>query len=251
MSGARQAVAADAGVLKSFVGCLACRCEADDSEARLNVGVVDNVFAVHDDNCTGVDGYGAGKIADVGGFSATAVGADAILAHGCEEVFGAGNELRERFARDRSCVAVHCAGNKDAIDRADAEQVVDVHDEAVLSGLAEATWVTCFSVVEIGECALGAGSVGVDDIALLWIASEEVGADLAEGSGKDAAVEFVHDCVDLGLRGRYTSLGVAIRRTALGTAHGLKRGNLKFEMRKRPDLKLSLLWVAQVRRYAP
>ena len=213
---AGQAVAADARVFESFVGGLAGRGEADDGEAGLDVGIVDHVFAVHHHDGAGIDGDGAGEVADVGGFAAAAVHADAVVAHGGEEVFGAGNELAECFAGNGAGVAVDGAGNEDAIDRADAEQVVDIHDEAVLSGLAEACRVAGLFVVQVGEGRLGAGAVGVDDITLVGIASEDVGTDLAERTGKDAAVELVHDGVDFGLGGGDAALGVAI----VGIAHG-------------------------------
>jgi hypothetical protein len=109
------------------------------------------------------------------------------------------------------------AGNEDAVDRADAEQVVDVHDQTVLCGLAEACWVAGLFVVQIGEGRFGAGAVGVNNVTLVGIAGEDVGADLAKGTGEDAAVELVHDGVDFGLGGGDTALGVAIG----WAAHGL------------------------------
>ena len=208
---AGQAVAADAGIFKGFVGGLAGGCEADDCEAGLDVGIIDHVFAIHHHDCAGINGDGAGEIADVGCFAAAAMDADAVVAHGGEEIFGAGNELAECFAGNGAGVAVDGAGNEDAVDRADAEQVVDIHDEAVLSGLAEASRVAGFFVVQVSEGRLRAGAVGVDDVTLVGIASEDVGTDLAERTGKDATVELVHDGVDFGLGGGDAALGVAIR----------------------------------------
>ena len=207
---AGETVAADAGIFKGFVGGLAGRGEADDGEAGLDVGIIDHVFAVHHNDCAGIHGDSAGEIADVGCFAAAAVHADAIVTHGGEEVFGAGNELAKGFAGDRAGVAVDCAGDQDAIDSADAEQVVDVHDETVLCGLAEACRIAGLLIVQVGKSRLGAGAVGVNNITLLGVACEDVGADLTERTGKDAAVELIHDCVDFGLGGGDAALGVAI-----------------------------------------
>ena len=54
----------------------------------------------------------------------------------------------------------------------------------------------------------------MDDVTLVGIASEDIGADLAEGTGKDATVELIHDGVDFGLGGGDAALGVAIGWTA-------------------------------------
>jgi hypothetical protein len=70
--------------------------------------------------------------------------------------------------------------------------------------------------MQVGECALGARAVRVDDITLVWIASQDVCSDLAEGTGKDATVELIHDGVDFGFGRRDAALGVAI----IGIAHG-------------------------------
>ncbi|MFT5826341.1 MAG: hypothetical protein ACI8ZW_001852, partial [Yoonia sp.] len=135
VAGAGQAVAADAGIFESLVGGLASGGEADDGEAGLDVGIIDHVFAVHDDDCARIDGDGAGEVTDISCFAAAAMDADAVVAQGGEEVFGARNELAECFAGNGAGITVDGAGNEDAVDRTDAEQVVDVHDEAVLSGL--------------------------------------------------------------------------------------------------------------------
>ncbi len=97
--------------------------------------------------------------------------ADPVVAHGGEEIFGAGNKLAECFARNGTSVTVDRAGNEYAIDRADAEQVVNIHHEAVLSGFAEACRVASFFVMQVGECALGARAVGVDNVTLVGVAS--------------------------------------------------------------------------------
>jgi len=116
-----QAVTADAGVIKGLIVSLAGGGEADDGESGLDLGVVDYIGAIHDDNCTGIDRDGTGKVADVGCFAAATVDADSVVAEGAKEVFGARNELAECFGGDGAGVAVDGAGDEDAIDRANAE----------------------------------------------------------------------------------------------------------------------------------
>ena len=210
MTCAGQTVAANTRVFETFVSGLARRGEPDNGEAGLDPGVVDHVFAVHDHDRAGVDSDGAGEVADVGGFAAPAVHADAIVTHGGKEVFGAGNELAERFARNGAGVTVDRAGNEDAIDRANAEQVVDVHDQAVLGSLAEACRVAGLFVMQVSEGRLGAGAVGVNDITLVGVAGKDVGTDFAKSTGKDATVELIYDGVDFGFGRGDAALGVAI-----------------------------------------
>ena len=136
--------------------------------------------------------------------------ANSVFTKSAKEVLGAGDELAQCFARNGSGVAVNCAGNKNAVNRADAEQVVDVHYEAVLRGLTEARGVTRFAIVQVGEGALGARAVGVDNITLIRSAGEDVRADLTKRSGKYTTVKIVHDGVYFGLRGGDAALGVAI-----------------------------------------
>jgi hypothetical protein len=50
----------------------------------------------------------------------------------------------------------------------------------------------------------------VDNVALVRVTGEQVGADLAKGTGKDPAVEVIHHGMDFGFGGRNTSLGVAV-----------------------------------------
>ncbi len=216
MAGAGQAVAADAGVFESLVVGLAGRGEADDREAGLDLGVVDHIGTVHHHHGAGVDGHGAGEVAHVGGFAASTVHPDSVFAQSGEEVFGAGNELAQCFAGNGARVAVDGAGDQDAVDRAHAEQVVDVHDQAVLGGLAEAFGGASFLVVQVSERALGAGAVGVNDVTLVGATGQDVGADFTESARKDATVQIVDHCVDFGFRGRDAALGVAIG----GCAHG-------------------------------
>ena len=118
--------------------------------------------------------------------------------------------MAQCFARNGSGVAVNCARNKNAIDSADAKQIVDVHYEAVLCGLTKARGVTCLAIVQVGESAFGARTVGVDNITLIRSAGEDVCADLTKRSRKYTTVKIVHDGVYFGLRGRDAALGVTI-----------------------------------------
>ena len=210
MPGTGQAIAADAGVCKSLVIGLAGGGETDDGEAGLDVGVIDDIGAIHDDDGAGIDGDGACQVADIGRFAPAAVDADPVFTECSEEVFGARNQLAECFARDSAGVPINRAGNEDAIDCADAEQVVNIHDEAVLRRFAEGAGIASLTVVQVGESALRAGAVGVDNVTLGVVARQDVRTDFAKGTGEDATVEVVDDGVDFGLGGGDASLGVAI-----------------------------------------
>jgi hypothetical protein len=64
--------------------------------------------------------------------------------------------------------------------------------------------------VQVSEGALGARTVGVDNVTFICIAGEYVGTDLAKRARKYATVKVVYDGVDFGLRGGNAALGVTI-----------------------------------------
>jgi hypothetical protein len=64
--------------------------------------------------------------------------------------------------------------------------------------------------VQVSEGALGARTVGVDNVTLICAAGKDVGTDLAKSTGKYATVKVVYDGVDFGLGGGDAALGVTI-----------------------------------------
>ena len=170
MPGTCQAIAADARVCKSLVLGLTGGGETDDGEAGLDVGVIDDIGAIHDDDGAGIDGNGACQVADIGRFAPAAVDADPVFTECGEEVFGARNQLAECLAWDSAGVPINRAGNEDAIDCADAEQVVDIHDEGILSDTFPHGDVSCFFPVHVCQRRLRTRAIGMHHKAMVFTA---------------------------------------------------------------------------------
>ena len=126
-----------------------------------------------------------------------------------DEILVALNEFGEGGGGKTAGVAIDGAGENDGAGGADAIEVIEIHDQAVLRDAAEDAGVTGFAPMEVGKDGFGAGAVGVDDVALGFIAGEVVGRDFAKGVRVEAAVELIHGGMDIGLGGGGTAGGVA------------------------------------------
>ena len=77
-------------------------------------------------------------------------------------------------------------------DWLDAQEVVDVHDDAVLRDAAEDGRVAGLLPPEVGEQGLRARAVGMRDDASLRVPGQVILGDLAERAREEAAVQLVH-----------------------------------------------------------
>ena len=197
VSGGGEAVAAHATVVGSLVGGLTVGGEADDDVAGMDVGIVDNVGTAHACGDGGVDDDGAHEVADVGGLATGEVDADAEVAHLLQELFGAVDDGTDDFAGDEVLVASDGGGKEYVVDGTDAEEVVEVHDDGVDGNAFPDGEVAGFPPVEVGEGGLGAGPVGVHDVAVVGAATEDVGDDFAEGLREEAFVDVADGVVNV------------------------------------------------------
>ena len=78
-------------------------------------------------------------------------------------------------------VASDGGADEDIVHGSHAEEVICIHDERVLCDALPDAEVAGLLPVDVGEAALGACAVGVHDIAVLGIAAQDVGQNLAEG----------------------------------------------------------------------
>ena len=160
----------------------------------MDTGIVDNVSAAHTASYSGVDDDGADEVADIGCLSAGGVNAYALCAELLEEFLRAVYDGRDDLTGDEALVAAYCRGEKNIVRRADAEEVVDVHDEGVLGYAFPDGEVAGLAPVDVCERALCSCAVGVHDVAPVGVAAEIVGDNLAESSGENTLVDVL-DCV--------------------------------------------------------
>ena len=192
-----KSVAAHSAVVCLLVGCLAEAGESYDDVAGTYVRVIDHVGAAHSARYGAIDNDCAHEVAHVGSFSARGVDADAHAAQFFEQFVGAVDDCGDYFPWNQHFVAPDGRGNKDAVGGADAEKVVEVHDERILRNAFPNGEVARLAPVGISQRRLRACSVGVHDVAVFWVAAEDVGNDLAECPREKAFVDITYRGVNV------------------------------------------------------
>ena len=209
MARRRQSVGAHAGVVALFVIRLPVRRKPDDDVARRDAVAVDDVAALHADEEGGIDDQGGGKVAHVGRFAARHRDAHAVFPH-----FGRKAPVPLDHGLDGG--AVHAVGvavdgirHHEAVQRPDAEQVVQIHDGRILRDIEERAVIPGLPEFDVGERGLRSGPVGVHGGAVSGIA-RRVFDQLAEGAAENPASEGLHRAVHFFFRGRNPSRHISI-----------------------------------------
>ena len=212
VAGRSEAVAAHSAVIFFFVGGLSETGETHDDITSADVGVIDDVGTPHTAGDGAINNDGAHEVAYVSRLAPRGVDADAHAAQLSQELVGAVDDGRDNLARDEHLVAPNGAADEDVIHGPHAQQVIGVHDESVLRDAFPHAEVASLAPVGVCKAALGAGAVGVHDVAVLRVATKDVGNDLAEGLWEDAFVDVLDGGMDVLLGGRDATRKVAGRR---------------------------------------
>ena len=210
-----ETVGTHAAVVLRFVGGLAAGGEAHDDVAGTDIGVVDDVAALHAAGDGAVDDDGAHEVAYVGRFAPRGVNADAHVAHLLQKFVGAVDDGGDDLAGDEHLVAADGGADKYVVDGAYAQQVVGVHDERILRDAFPHREVARFAPVHVSQARLGACAVGVHDVAVFRVAAQNVGDDFAECLGEDAFVDVLDGVVHVLLHS-----GDAAHHVTLLAVHG-------------------------------
>ena len=120
MAGRGQSVGAHAAVVFLLVGSLPEGRQPDDDVTRLDVGVVDDVFAFHAAGDCGVYNNRAHEVADVCCFPACGIDAHPEAAVFFEQLFRAVDDGGNDFAGNQFFVAPDGGGQEDVIHCPDA-----------------------------------------------------------------------------------------------------------------------------------
>jgi len=196
-----QAVAAHATVVAVLVGSLPRRAKADDDITRADVGIVDDVAALHAAGDGAVNDDGAHQVAHVGRLSACRPDADAHRAQLLQQLVSTIDNGRDDLAGNEQLVAPDGRADKDVVRGTHTQQVVGVHHDGVLGDAFPHAQVTGLLPVHVGQGRLRAGTVGVHDVAVGRVAAQYVGYNLAEGLWIEALVNVFDGSVDIFLGG--------------------------------------------------
>ena len=107
VSGRSEAVAAHTAIVFALVGGLSRRSEAHNDIAALNVGIIDNIAALHTASDSAVHNDGAHQIAHVGGFAAGAVDVYTKFAKLGKEFFSAIDDGSNHLTGNKQLVAAN------------------------------------------------------------------------------------------------------------------------------------------------
>ncbi len=205
MPWAGQPVTSHASIVPIFVGRLTEWCQTDDQVAGLDV-YVDDIRFFYSAGQRVVDGDGSYQITDVSGLSAGGVNVDAEFTHFCAEFFSAVDDGSDDFSRNQVFVPSDGRGKQHGhFCRSDTDEVVQIHDDAILRDSFPDGHITGLFPVDVGKRCFCACTVSMDDVAVFRIACEHVGDDLAECFGEYPFVDLFDRSMDLFLVGGDTS----------------------------------------------
>ena len=205
-----ETVAAHSAVVAILVGGLSERSQTHNYVARTDVGVVDHVAALHS-ACHGrIHDDGSYKVAHISSLSSCGVDAHSHLTHLGEQFVSAVDDGRNHFSGHQHLVAPDGARHQNIIHCTHTEQVVGVHDQRILCDTFPHAQVACLFPVDIGQRRFGACAVGVHDVTVFGVSTQNVGYDFTESLWKDTLVDILYGVVDILLGGRYSTHHVAV-----------------------------------------
>ena len=210
VAGRSQTVATHAAVVLLLVGSLTCRRETYDNIAWTDVGIVDDVAALHAAGYGRVNDDGTNQVAYVGSLTAGRIDSDTHLAHLVEQVVGTVDDSRDDLARDEHLVAADGRANEDVVYGAHAEQVVGIHHDSILSDTLPYREVASLLPVHVSQARLGTCTVGVHNVAILWVTAQDIRYNLAESLWEDTLVDVLDSVVNIFLCCAYTAHHISI-----------------------------------------
>ena len=210
MACAGQSVRAHAAIVSLLVSSLSCGRESDDDVAWSYVCVVDDIGSLHAARDGGIDDDGAHQVAYVCRLATRCVYADAHVSEFLEKLICTVDDGRDDFAWDEVLVAPDGGGDKDVIDSAYAKQVVGIHHDSVLCDAFPHTQVARLFPIHICQRRLGSRSIGVHDVAILGVASQNVGDYLAERLREYPFIDVLYGCMHVFFGSRDTTLHVSV-----------------------------------------
>ena len=205
MTCAGQPVASHAAVVFFLVSGLSERSQPDDHVARTDVRIVDHVGAFHAAGNRTVDDDGTDQVAYIGRFAACSIAADSHFAKFGQQFVCSVDDGGDHFTRNQQLVASDGGGYQYVVYGTHAQQVVDIHYQSILRDTFPYGQVSCLFPVQVSQRGLGSGSVGMHDVAIFGIASQDIGNDLTECLGKDSLVDVLYRVMNIFFRSGYTA----------------------------------------------
>ena len=192
-----EAVRAHSAVVAVFVSRLTRRGKSHDDVAQADSGIVDDFRAFHTARNRRIDDNRAHEVAHIRRFAASRIDSDAHFAQFGEQFVGAVDDGGNDLAWNQQFIASDGRTDEDVVRRAHAEQVVGVHHDGILSNAFPYAQIARFAPVHVGQRRLRSGTVGVHDVAIVGVAAENIGDNLAKCLWIKALVDVFNGGVDV------------------------------------------------------
>ena len=210
MAGGGKAVGAHTTVVTFFVSSLACRGKTNNHVARTDVRIVDDISTFHTAGDGGVDDDRPYQIAHVGRLTPCGIYADTHLTQFGQQLVRAVDDGRDYLTRDEHLIASDGTGNEDVVYGTDTEQVVGVHHNGILGDAFPYGKIASLFPVHVSQCRLGASAVGMHDVTVLRIATQNIGNNLTEGLWEDALVDVLDGVVYVFFGGTHAAHHISV-----------------------------------------
>ena len=185
----RQAIASRPSVPIAFIKRLAVAGETYNHVAFLDAGIVDDVLSAHATDHGRIHNDRAHKVTNIGGLASGAPDIQAPTAPFFHQRFRALNERRNHIAWHEPLVASNGRTHQNGTGRANAQQIVNVHDEGILGDALPDGQIARLLPINPSQGALGARAIGVHHQAMFLTSRERIRHHFAECLGKQAFVQ--------------------------------------------------------------
>ena len=212
MAGRGQAITTHSTVVAGFVGSLSGRRKSHDDIARTDVGIINHIATFHAAGYGAVHNDGAHQIAHIGRFATGGINTHTHIAHLLQQLVGTVDDSRNHFAGNEHFVTPDGARHKDVVNCSHTQQVIGVHDESILRNAFPDGEVARFFPVHVSQARLGAGTIGVHDVAVFGVASENIGNDFAKSLWEYAFVYVLDSVVHILFHSAHTAHHVSLLR---------------------------------------
>ena len=197
MTGTGEAVAAHTSVVFLFVGGLSAAAQAHNHISGSDIGIVDDIAALHAAGDSAVHDDGAHQVAHIGRLATGAVDTDAHFAQFLHQLVGAIDDGAYHLTGNEHLVAADGAAHQNIVHRTHTEQVVGVHHQRILSNPLPHAQVARLAPIHVSKAGLGARPIGMHDVAILRVSTQYVRDNLAEGLRENALVYILYGVVHI------------------------------------------------------
>src|SRR5258705_6078135 len=128
--------------------------------------------------------------------------------HAVEEFLGSGNDGFQYLRRYHIFVAVNCRGEENVVINTDTQQVIKVHYNSILRNSFPHGEIICFFPIEIGQDALGSGTIGMHYVYPVFISTQYIFINLTKCFWIKSFIKISGSCMNLLFLRRHAAFAI-------------------------------------------